>query len=170
MLIFHNYSVQGALFDMDGTMFDTERLRFQTLKQASQELLGQTFSDDYLMQCLGLSATTAEQLAKSQYGDDVPYKAIRKCADDLELEWVRRDGVPIKKGLVQVLERLRKSGLRMAVATSSRRAIAEEYLINANVYKFLMCWSAAMKYNKASHILKFLKKPRKNSIWILHSA
>jgi beta-phosphoglucomutase-like phosphatase (HAD superfamily) len=24
----------------------------------------------------------------------------------------------------------------MAVATSSRRAIAEEYLINANVYKF----------------------------------
>ncbi|CAG68517.1 bifunctional mannitol-1-phosphate dehydrogenase/phosphatase [Acinetobacter baylyi] len=136
MLIFHNYSVQGALFDMDGTMFDTERLRFQTLKQASQELLGQTFSDDYLMQCLGLSATTAEQLAKSQYGDDVPYKAIRKCADDLELEWVRRDGVPIKKGLVQVLERLRKSGLRMAVATSSRRAIAEEYLINANVYKF----------------------------------
>lgn len=44
----------------------------------------------------------------------------------------------LKKGLVQVLERLRKSGLRMAVATSSRRAIAEEYLINANVYKFLM--------------------------------
>ncbi len=41
-----------------------------------------------------------------------------------------------KKGLVQVLERLRKAGLRMAVATSSRRAIAEEYLINANVYKF----------------------------------
>ena len=42
----------------------------------------------------------------------------------------------LKKGLVQVLERLRKAGLRMAVATSSRRAIAEEYLINANVYKF----------------------------------
>lgn len=136
MLIFHNYSVQGALFDMDGTMFDTERLRFQTLKQASQELLGQTFSDEYLLQCLGLSATTAEQLAKSQYGEDVPYKAIRTRADELELEWVRKDGVPIKKGLVQVLERLRKSGLRMAVATSSRRAIAEEYLINANVYKF----------------------------------
>ncbi len=29
---------------MDGTMFDTERLRFQTLQQASQELIGQEFS------------------------------------------------------------------------------------------------------------------------------
>ena len=85
------------------------------------------------MQCLGLSAKTAEQLAQKIYGTEVPYQTIRKRADELELEFVRNQGVPIKKGLVQVLERLRKSGLRMAVATSSRRAIAEEYLINANV-------------------------------------
>ncbi|EOQ72543.1 bifunctional mannitol-1-phosphate dehydrogenase/phosphatase [Acinetobacter lactucae] len=136
MLIFHGKPVHGAIFDMDGTMFDTERLRFQTLQQASQELIGQEFSHEYLMQCLGLSATTAEQLAQRLYGVNVPYKEIRKKADEMELEHIRKHGVPIKKGLVQVLERLRKSGLRMAVATSSRRAIAEEYLINANVYKF----------------------------------
>lgn len=136
MLIFHGKPVHGAIFDMDGTMFDTERLRFQTLQQASQELIGQEFSHEYLMQCLGLSATTAEKLAQRLYGVDVPYKEIRKRADEMELEHIRKHGVPIKKGLVQVLERLRKSGLRMAVATSSRRAIAEEYLINANVYKF----------------------------------
>lgn len=136
MLIFHDYPVQGALFDMDGTMFDTERLRFQTLKQASNELIGQEFSDEYLIQCLGLSAKASEQLAQKFYGTDVPYTAIRKRADEIELAFVRQNGVPIKKGLIQVLERLRKSGLRMAVATSSRRAIAEEYLINANVYKF----------------------------------
>ncbi|MBH2001776.1 MAG: HAD-IA family hydrolase [Moraxellaceae bacterium] len=136
MLIFHDYPVQGALFDMDGTMFDTERLRFQTLKQASNELIGQEFSDENLMQCLGLSAKASEQLAQKFYGTDVPYTSIRKRADEIELAFVRQNGVPIKKGLIQVLERLRKSGLRMAVATSSRRAIAEEYLINANVYKF----------------------------------
>lgn len=136
MLEFKNQIVHGAIFDMDGTMFDTERLRFQTLQHASRELIGVEFSESYLMQCLGLSARSAEQLAKERYGQDVPYAEIRQRADVLELEHVRHHGVPIKKGLLQVLERLRKAGLKMAVATSSRRAIAEEYLINANVYKF----------------------------------
>ncbi|WP_180089918.1 MULTISPECIES: bifunctional mannitol-1-phosphate dehydrogenase/phosphatase [unclassified Acinetobacter] len=136
MLKFNNDLVLGAIFDMDGTMFDTERLRFQTLKQASLELIGVEFSESYLMNCLGLSAQSAHRLAQAEYDENIPYADIRKRADELELEHVRQFGVPIKKGLVQVLERLRKSGLRMAVATSSRRAIAEEYLINANVYKF----------------------------------
>lgn len=136
MLEFKNQILHGAIFDMDGTMFDTERLRFQTLQQASRELIGVEFSESYLIQCLGLSARSAEQLAKERYGQDVPYAEIRQRADVLELEHVRHHGVPIKKGLLQVLERLRKAGLKMAVATSSRRAIAEEYLINANVYKF----------------------------------
>lgn len=136
MINFKDNIVYGAIFDMDGTMFDTERLRFQTLKQASLEMIGIEFSDSYLMACLGLSASSAHRLAQQEYAEDIPYSAIRKRADELELETVREFGVPIKKGLLQVLERLRKSGLRMAVATSSRRAIAEEYLINANVYKF----------------------------------
>ena len=136
MLTFEKYNIYGAIFDMDGTMFDTERLRFQTLKQASQAMIGEAFSEEYLLQCLGLSAQSAQQLAQEKYGKDLPYLEIRTHADALEREYIRLSGVPIKKGLIQVLERLRKSGLRMAVATSSRREIAEEYLINANVYKF----------------------------------
>ena len=162
MLIFHDYPVQGAIFDIDGTMFDTERLRFQTLKQASKELIGQEFSDEYLMQCLGLSAKASEQLAQKFYGTGVPYTAICNRADEVELESVRKNGVPIKKGLIQVLERLRKSGLRMAVATSSRRAIAEEYLINANLYKFfdlLVCGDEVEKGKPHPEI--FLKAAQK---------
>lgn len=136
MLQFQDQHIESAIFDMDGTMFDTERLRFTTLSQAAQERFGQPFTQDVLIASLGLSAKKAEALAKQHYGSHFPYAEIRQRADELELEHVRQHGVPIKLGLLPVLERLRKSGLKMAVATSSRRAIAEEYLINANVFKY----------------------------------
>lgn len=135
MIQFHQHTIHAAIFDMDGTLFDTETLRFKTLQQASKELTGQEFSNEYLVSCLGLSVENAAALAQQQYGD-IAYAEIRQRADQLELEFIREHGVPVKKGLLQVLERLRQSGLRMAVATSSRRSIAEEYLINAGVYKF----------------------------------
>lgn len=136
MILFQGKKILSAIFDMDGTMFDTERLRFKTLKQASLEIFGQALSEQTLIGSLGLSAKKAEALAKAHNGEDFPYAQIRQRADELELEHVRNHGVPIKAGLLEVLERLRKSGLTMAVATSSRRAIAEEYLINANVLKY----------------------------------
>ena len=136
MIEFKGQQIRAAIFDMDGTMFDTERLRFETLRKASTELFGTPISDEILIGSLGLSAVKAEELAKSQYGQEYPYAAIRKRADELELAHVRTYGVPVKPGLYEVLERLKKNNLLMAVATSSRRAIAEEYLINANVMKY----------------------------------
>jgi HAD superfamily hydrolase (TIGR01509 family) len=135
-MLFKNKTIKAAIFDMDGTMFDTERLRFKTIKQASSELFGQAISDEVLVGSLGLSAKKAEELAKQVYGAQYPYKAIRSHADELELLHVRTHGVPIKRGLYDVLERLKKNHMLMAVATSSRREIAEEYLINANILKY----------------------------------
>ena len=135
-MIFQNKTLEGAIFDMDGTMFDTERLRFKMLKQASKELLGKEISDKLLYDSLGVSAVTAEKFAKSWYGKDYPYKKIRQCANQLEVEYVRKHGLPVKKGLYNLLERLKKNGVLIALATSSRREIAEEYLLSAKVLRF----------------------------------
>lgn len=136
VLLFKNKEFRAAIFDMDGTMFDTERLRFSTLRQASLQLHGQTISDEILYGSLGLSAKKAKALAQQHFGENYPYEAIRKRADELELKYVRKYGVPIKPGLYEVLERLKKNGMRLAVATSTRRAIAEEYLISARVLRY----------------------------------
>ncbi len=135
-MIFHNKTLEAAIFDMDGTMFDTERLRFKMLKQASKEIYGKEISDQLLYDCLGISAVTAEKLAKEQYGPDYPYKTIRARADELERAHVREHGIPVKEGLYNLLERLKKSEVLIALATSSRREIAEEYLHSAKVLRF----------------------------------
>lgn len=133
---FQEKNICAAIFDMDGTMFDTERLRLRMLKMASREIYGKSISDEILMNSLGLSAVAAEALAQKAYGSDYPYKEIRHRADELEVNSVRKNGVPVKNGLFDVLGRLKKAGVLLAVATSSRRAITEEYLINAGILEF----------------------------------
>ena len=121
---------------MDGTMFDTERLRCRMLKQASKEIFGEEISDELLIASLGISAVNAEKLAKERYGKDYPYKQIRARGDELERQHIRDNGVPVKEGLYNLLERLKKSGVLIALATSSRREIAEEYLVHARVLRY----------------------------------
>lgn len=131
-----NVEITAAIFDMDGTMFDTERLRMHTLKDASLEQFGKTIPDQLLLNSLGLSSVSAMQLAKDEFGADYPYEEIRKRADELEMSYVKERGVPVKKGLIEVLERFKRNEVLLAVATSSKRQIAEEYLRDADVYKY----------------------------------
>ena len=56
MIYFQGKRIFSAIFDMDGTMFDTERLRFKTLKQAAEEIYGTPLSEATLIGSLGLSA------------------------------------------------------------------------------------------------------------------
>ena len=72
MIYFQGKRILSAIFDMDGTMFDTERLRFKTLKQAAIELHGTPLSEETLIWSLGLSAKKAEALAKANHGADFP--------------------------------------------------------------------------------------------------
>lgn len=133
---FYEKNFTAAIFDMDGTMFDTERLRMDVLKKASKEIYGKEIGEDFLYNCLGISAVKAESLAKDTYGESYPYRKIRERADDLEREYVRTHGVPVKDGLYNLLERLKKNNIFIALATSSQHVIAEEYLINAKVYRY----------------------------------
>ena len=135
-MIFENKTFEAVIFDMDGTMFDTEKLRFKMLKEASLELYNEEILDTILYDSLGISAVNGEILAKKHYGDEYPYKEIRERADNLERQYVRENGVPVKDGLYNLLERLKKNHIFIALATSSRREIAEEYLIRAKVLRY----------------------------------
>lgn len=135
-MVFIEKEFDAVIFDMDGTMFNTERLRMDMLKKASSEIYGEEISDEFLYNALGLSAATSETMAKSKYGADFPYMEIRRRADQLEIAHVRTNGVPVKDGLYNLMERFKKNNIFIALATSSRREIAEEYLINAKVFRY----------------------------------
>jgi HAD superfamily hydrolase (TIGR01509 family) len=136
---FNRHTIQAAIFDMDGTLLDTERLRFKALQQASLEIIQLEFSKDYLMQCLGLNESSSELLAQTFYGHDVPYQEIRKRAAQIELAMIESNGVPLKAGVLETLKYLHSHQIPMSVATSSARQIAEKYLQIANIDHYFKC-------------------------------
>lgn len=154
---FHQHIIQAAIFDMDGTLLDTERLRFKALQQASLDIMQLEFSLDYLMQCLGLNESSSELLAQQFYGANIPYQQIRKRAAQIELAMIESNGVPLKEGVLETLKYFYSRQIPMAVATSSAREIAEKYLQIANIehyFKFLVCGDEVLQGKPHPEIFK----------------
>ena len=107
---------RGAIFDMDGLLFDTERIYQQTWKEIAEEKgveLGNHFpkaisgtNGDYMCHVI-------EQYYHVSDGNDIR----AECMKRVKQTWSRQ--VPVKKGVHEILESFREQGLRMAVASSS---------------------------------------------------
>ena len=63
-----------------------------------------------------------------RYGDDFPYDAFMRRKAELTDAWIGKNGVPVKPGLMELLRFLKRDGCRTAVATSTSRKHAADYL------------------------------------------
>ena len=123
--------VSGVIFDMDGLMFDTERLVNAAWRQMGRELGLELL--DGMPDIMGVNANQAREIFKARFGPDFDYDAARRRRTVLVREMIQRDGLPVKPGLYDLLKALDRHRLPAAVATSSDREMAEWYLELAGV-------------------------------------
>jgi HAD superfamily hydrolase (TIGR01509 family) len=121
---------------MDGTLFDTEKLRLQLFKQASKTLRGFELSDEYLLACLGLNEDSAAQLAQQYYAQDIGFHEIRQYVHVLEQQYVAQNGVPLKAGVLELLQAFKAREIKIALATSNRRCTVKDYLQRSGLDQF----------------------------------
>jgi HAD superfamily hydrolase (TIGR01509 family) len=116
----------AAVFDLDGLMFDTEALFFRV----SSEMLtarGKAFSPEIMRAMIGRRSVDAGHVLKTMTGLDEPVDVL--LADVRQRFLAEMDtAVHPTPGLFTLLDRLRRKRLPPAVATSSRRAYAEDLL------------------------------------------
>ena len=110
----------GVIFDMDGTMLDTERLETGLYVRLSRDM-GWPTEEETLRGTIGLSDENAEAVYRKKYGPDYPFGEIWAAVGREETARAEREGLPHRPGLLPLLERLSALGIPLAVATSTFR-------------------------------------------------
>lgn len=124
---------QGAIFDMDGLLFDTERMYRDSWKQSAQQF-GLVHNPDFPRTVCGSSGAHMREIIL-QYYPQVDAKAF---ADDciLRVERELETHVPEKTGVRDILQYFKQHGVRVAVASSSKRATVLHNLKQADILSY----------------------------------
>jgi len=139
--------VSFVIFDMDGLMFDTERLAMDAWGKACREA-GLFVRQQDLNMMKGLSLDSSEKVMKKIIGKDFPFKEMHRQKEHYMLKHIGENGVPVKDGLYELLDFLEQKNILKAVATSTLRKKAEKLLEMAGIsarFDFIICGDEVKK-------------------------
>ena len=94
--------IKAIIFDMDGVLFDTERIMKKGWEKAA-DLLNFSLTEDRLKQLRGGSRERNCALFQEWYNGAVDYHQARKIRSDYLNAYVEKYSVPPKKGLYELL-------------------------------------------------------------------
>lgn len=126
--------ISAVIFDMDGLMFDSERVGRAAWRQAGEEF-GYTIGDEHYQQVSGRTVADATEVFRGIFGEDFPFQEIRRRRVQIARDYFEQHGVPIKPGLLELLDYLDARALPRAVATSTDYAPAMEKLTRTALAK-----------------------------------
>lgn len=128
-------NISAVIFDMDGLMFDTERIAIRTWERAAKEF-GFTIDEALIIKTIGRNLLDTKKIFLTSLGNSFPFDDIQQLQVKYAQEEVRKNGVPIKEGLHELIHSCKEHGISMAVATSTERKRAEELISQSNTWKY----------------------------------
>lgn len=127
--------ISGVIFDFDGTLIDS-MWAWTTVASRYLKARGITPAEDLDAQIFRMSLEDASALMRRDYNLKQTPDEIRRGMNDLIAEMYRTT-FELKPGVLELLEELKKRGVRCCLATASDREVVEPALRRTGVYDYL---------------------------------
>lgn len=125
--------LQGGLFDMDGVIFDSEKLILKGWQQVAADA-DIPDVEAVLARCFGTNEAATKKIFAEYYGDDFPYDVHKaKVRTYFFSVYGTLGHLPLKPGAVEILSFLKQRNVKIALATSTRTALAQRELADAGI-------------------------------------
>ena len=125
--------IKGAIFDMDGILFDTERVYFDVWKELAKEY-NVELDKDFMRVISGTTGKHKCEIVARFYSVEDGSEIVATCSKRVKEKLAKH--IDVKKGVYEILKRLKEMGLRTAVASSSALEQIEKNLRQTNTYEF----------------------------------
>lgn len=122
----------AVVFDMDGVIFDSERAVMNCWLLLADKYGIKDIEKPYLA-CTGTTVQKTKQIMLEAYGDDFPYDEYAKEASRMYHEKYDGGRLPMKSGVIEILDFLRSNGKKIALASSTRKETVINQLRDARI-------------------------------------
>lgn len=111
--------MRAVIFDMDGTLIDTERVSQASWRRAARDF-GISIPEDILHAFVGCSIPNAMRMIDDEFGDRAfTERLFARRHEIFDATW--EDELSLKPGAAEAVSAAREQGLAVALATSSIR-------------------------------------------------
>ncbi|MCR5060162.1 MAG: HAD family phosphatase [Saccharofermentans sp.] len=121
------YKIQAVIFDLDGTLTDTEKY-YQVAWPMAIEHFGYKCEPWMPLELRSLGRPFAPLQFKEWFGEDFDYYKVRDYRKQIVKEMIAKEGIPLKPGAVSILKWLKEQEITVAMATANGYERTSGYL------------------------------------------